>query len=47
MMSVMSGHDFRTKLCQLCRENYGDSFGVLQGIYDVTAKIFVVSTIYV
>ena len=30
-----------------CRENYGDSFSVIYGIYDVTAKILVVSTIYV
>ena len=30
-----------------CRENYGDSFRVIYGIYDVTAKILVVSTTYV
>ena len=30
-----------------CRENYGDSFSVIYEVYDVTAKILVVSTIYV
>ena len=30
-----------------CRENYGDSLSAIYGIYDVIAKILVVSTIYV
>ena len=41
--SLLFSHEALPK----CRENYGDSFRVIYGIYDVTAKILVVSTTYV